>query len=87
MVGPWQIVLLIVVILLLFGATKLPSLARNAGRSARIFKSEMREMKNENTPEVEKSAQPSEADRIANDYSTDPVEPVERVDPTKKNEL
>lgn len=38
----WIIVLLVV--LLLFGAKKLPDAARGLGRSMRIFKSEMKEM-------------------------------------------
>ena len=33
--------------LLLFGANKLPELARSMGRSARIFKSEVKEMRKE----------------------------------------
>lgn len=46
-VGAPEIILIIVVILLLFGATKLPELARSVGRSMRIFKSEVSEMNNE----------------------------------------
>ncbi|MGP5623053.1 Sec-independent protein translocase subunit TatA [Candidatus Corynebacterium faecigallinarum] len=89
-VSLWQILIIVLIILLLFGASKLPNLARSVGRSARIFKSEVREMKNDDQPQVEKapeSSAPSEADRIANDFTTDPVEPVDRVDSTKKNDL
>ncbi|ANG84792.1 twin-arginine translocase TatA/TatE family subunit [Microbacterium aurantiacum] len=39
----WHAVLILVVILLLFGAGKLPALAKSAGQSARILKSELRE--------------------------------------------
>lgn len=46
--GPLEISLIVLVILLLFGAKKLPDLARSVGRSARIFKSEIKEMNNEN---------------------------------------
>lgn len=46
-VGPWEILLIVFVVLLLFGATKLPELARSVGRSARIFKSEVNEMQND----------------------------------------
>ena len=42
--NPWAIVLLIVLVILLFGANKLPGLARNMGKSMRIFKSEVKEM-------------------------------------------
>ncbi|WP_122940810.1 Sec-independent protein translocase subunit TatA [Brachybacterium sp. EE-P12] len=43
--NPWAIVLLIVLVILLFGANKLPGLARNMGKSMRIFKSEVEEMR------------------------------------------
>lgn len=46
--GWMEIILILVVILLLFGAKKLPDLARSVGRSARIFKSEVKELQNEN---------------------------------------
>lgn len=46
-IGPAQILILVLVVLLLFGARKLPELARSVGRSMRIFKSEVQEMKEE----------------------------------------
>lgn len=42
---PMEIVLIILVILLLFGAKKLPDMARSLGKSARILKSEAKAMK------------------------------------------
>jgi sec-independent protein translocase protein TatA len=39
-IGPTEIILVVVVIVLLFGAKKLPDLARGSGRALRIFKSE-----------------------------------------------
>ncbi|MFH9743697.1 Sec-independent protein translocase subunit TatA [Streptomyces anulatus] len=42
---PLEIVLIIAVILLLFGAKKLPDMARSLGKSARILKSEAKAMK------------------------------------------
>lgn len=44
----WHIVILVILALLLFGAPKLPGLARSVGQSLRIFKSEVRQMKDEN---------------------------------------
>jgi sec-independent protein translocase protein TatA len=38
--GPWEIAIIAVVILVLFGSAKLPQAARSLGRSMRIFKSE-----------------------------------------------
>ena len=45
--GPREIVILLIVVLVLFGAKRLPDSARSLGRSMRIFKSEMKEMKDE----------------------------------------
>ena len=38
--GPTEVILVILVIVLLFGAKKLPELARGSGRALRIFKAE-----------------------------------------------
>ena len=43
--NPWAIILLVVLVILLFGANKLPGLARNMGKSMRIFKTEVEEMR------------------------------------------
>jgi len=54
-VQPWHIVVLLVVLFLLFGAKKMPDMARSVGQSLRIFKSEMRQSQKE-TEEVAKQA-------------------------------
>jgi len=38
--GPQEMIILVLIILLLFGAKKLPELARGSGRALRIFKAE-----------------------------------------------
>jgi sec-independent protein translocase protein TatA len=43
----WHLIILLVVILLLFGAAKLPALAKSVGQSARVLKGEMKAMKEE----------------------------------------
>jgi TatA/E family protein of Tat protein translocase len=49
----WHIIIIIVLALLLFGAPKLPGMARSVGQSLRIFKSEVKQMKDENnTPDA-----------------------------------
>jgi sec-independent protein translocase protein TatA len=72
--SPWHWAILAVVVVLLFGAKKLPDAARSLGKSMRIFKSELREMQTEG-----KSEAPS---------SIDPPQPVEsqRVDPPPPTE-
>lgn len=47
-IGPRELLIILLVVVLLFGAKKLPELARSMGRSMRIFKSEVNEMKTEN---------------------------------------
>lgn len=44
---PSHILLLLLVLVVLFGAKRLPDSARSLGKSMRIFKSEMKEMKDE----------------------------------------
>lgn len=43
----WHLLIVLAVILLLFGAAKLPALAKSMGQSARVFKGEMKAMKEE----------------------------------------
>ena len=49
-IGGREIVILLIVVLVLFGAKRLPDSARSLGRSMRIFKSEMKEMKTDESP-------------------------------------
>lgn len=41
---PWHIVVLVIVIVLLFGAKRLPDLAKSVGQSLKIFKSEVKDL-------------------------------------------
>lgn len=43
MVGPWQIVLIVVIVLLLFGGKKIPELMRGLGSGVREFKDAMKD--------------------------------------------
>ena len=49
--SPWAITIIIIVVLLLFAAPKLPGMARSLGQSMRIIKSEVKEMKNDGKDE------------------------------------
>ena len=48
---PSHILLLLIVVIILCGAKRLPDSARSLGRSLRIFKSEMKDMKNDDKNE------------------------------------
>jgi sec-independent protein translocase protein TatA len=46
----WHLLIIIAIVLLLFGAPKLPGLARSLGQSMRIFKSEVKQLKDDEKP-------------------------------------
>ena len=48
----WHIVILVVVILLLFAAPKLPKLAKSLGQSMKIFRKEVRTMNDDTDGET-----------------------------------
>lgn len=49
--GAPEILVILALFMLLFGANKLPDVARSIGKSARILKSEVRELSAENEKE------------------------------------
>ncbi|MGH4009774.1 MAG: Sec-independent protein translocase subunit TatA [Pseudonocardiaceae bacterium] len=48
--GGWELLILLSVLVLLFGATKLPAAARAIGQSMRILKAETKGMRSEDEP-------------------------------------
>ena len=55
----WHALILLAIVLLLFGATKLPALARSVGQSAKIFK---KEIKDDSAPAAAAEEAPAPAD-------------------------
>lgn len=53
---PSHIIVLVIILVLLFGASKLPDLARSLGQSAKILKKEMRELQDDDAPVTQQSA-------------------------------
>jgi sec-independent protein translocase protein TatA len=53
--GGGELIALALVLVVLFGWKKLPDMARSLGRSARVFKSEVSEMKQDGKPGTEES--------------------------------
>lgn len=47
LVGPWQIALIVIVVLLLFGGKKIPELMKGLGTGMKEFKKATKEMKEE----------------------------------------
>ncbi len=52
--GPWELAAIIVVVFLLFGATRLPQLAKSLGQSKRAFREGLEEADREARKEMEK---------------------------------
>jgi sec-independent protein translocase protein TatA len=62
--GPTEIILIILVLVLLFGAKKLPDLARGSGRALRIFKAETKGLlDDDDDPDAVSDGQKTEAQR------------------------
>jgi sec-independent protein translocase protein TatA len=86
--GTSELLLIIAVIILLFGANKLPDLARGSGRALRIFKAEVTAMDDDTkTPEQREleARQAAERDALESRQASDresTTRPVERRDDT-----
>ena len=58
--GGWELILILAVLVLLFGASKLPNAARSIGQSMRIFKAETKGMRSEDTTPDAAQNQPAQ---------------------------
>jgi sec-independent protein translocase protein TatA len=82
-VRPWHIIVLVVVLILLFGAKRLPDAARSLGRSLRIIKAETRGLADDDVQakaEAQSGRQP--LPHVSDDEPSplnDPVQPGQRV--------
>lgn len=73
----WPWIVIAVVVLVMFGSKRLPDAARGLGRSMRILKSEMSEMKSD-------SATPAEEPKQVAPQPDPPID-VQTVDPQTQN--
>ena len=85
--GAPEILIVILIILLLFGAKRMPDAARGLGRSLRIFKAETKGLTDDSTdtadttvPAVDKPAAPAAVDAPKPPAAPAPGTPVERAD-------
>jgi sec-independent protein translocase protein TatA len=66
-IGPWEIAIVLVLVLLIFGPRKLPELGSSLGKSIRGFKKGMKEGSDEGSPNV------AEAHETAERPSAEPI--------------
>jgi sec-independent protein translocase protein TatA len=73
--GGWELILIVLVILLLFGAKKLPELARGSGRALRIFKAETKGLADDDEDDVSDTQKSSEEKELEarREQQTDPI--------------
>lgn len=73
--GVPELIIIALVIFLLFGATRLPNAARSLGRSMRIFKSEMDEMKTDKDGKESKELTEKQAPTAEQQQAQDLTQP------------
>ena len=71
----WHAIIILVIVLLLFGSTKLPALAKSVGQSMKIFKTEIRDAKEPAAPTAAEAA--LAADRTLTEPAGQPVSVVD----------
>src|SRR3954451_6405253 len=71
--SPWQLVIVLLVVVVVFGSKRLPDAARGLGRSMRIFKSEVKQMQDESRPSAPTGA-PAPAERTDVPVTPEPLE-------------
>lgn len=67
-----HLLIILAVILLLFGAAKLPALAKSMGQSARVFKGEMKAMKSDDAVVETDAVTPVQPDERGTNPSSEP---------------
>lgn len=62
-IGLWQVVIVAVIILLLFGSNRIPEMMRGLGGGLKEFKKGLREGLTDDEPAAKKTEQPSSASK------------------------
>ncbi|MGL5865707.1 MAG: Sec-independent protein translocase subunit TatA [Dermatophilaceae bacterium] len=85
-VGPTELIIIGVILIVLFGWKRLPDAARSLGRSARVFKSEVDEMKKDNDARKSKAASETvRSEALEKDRPVDRIVPTSDGNPVREN--
>ena len=82
--GFWEILLIVVLVLILFGHNKIPSLMKNMANGINIFKKEMADAKDATSAVVERQAEKINAKRAAQAPKTPAKKVTAKKAPVKK---
>ena len=78
--GGWELVLVLLVVLVLFGSKRLPDSARALGRSLRIFKAETKGLMDDDDDD---DVPPARQQTPPQQLTQEPVQPPQPVQPTQ----
>ena len=86
--GPTEIILILLVLVLLFGAKKLPELARGSGRALRIFKAETKGLMDDDDATKTDEQRAIEAQRAADTarFTQQPSQPTYEAQPRTESD-
>jgi sec-independent protein translocase protein TatA len=85
MLGGWEIILILAVVLILFGAKKVPELARGLGQGIREFKKASREVTDEINNAANDTPPPSQQQKLpSNGGQSQPQQTVSQTSDTPK---
>nr|WP_155856009.1 Sec-independent protein translocase subunit TatA [Cellulomonas sp. URHD0024] len=68
--GPVHVIILLAVVILIFGAKRLPDVAKSVGQSMKIFKNEVKDLRTDDAPPAD--ATPNTAPPVQNTVVTPP---------------
>ena len=82
--GGWEIVLILAVVLILFGAKKLPELAKGLGSGIKEFKKATREVSDEIHSAMDETSPPPTQKKLPPEGQSQPEQPVSQPSTTPK---
>lgn len=83
---PWHLIILVLVVILLFGAKRLPDAARSIGKSMKIFKAETKDLREEGKAEEPDAKQIAASDTQATAADDQVAQLQKQLDELKKQQ-
>ena len=78
---PWHWIVILVLLILLFGANKLPDIASNLGQSLKVFKKEVKELREEDDAGAQQKPPAQIQQPQEGTYYTQPTQPGQAAPP------